>query len=153
MTREEVASAHEKGMTAGRMRLLDEIERKEPELFREADWADRPVKDLMFAYEYELGDGFDSSSIPAQDMHPGRQGKENAPDEKYNREPDTPIGDKTEAKIDMLPGQGSLNSADQPHERSGEEQGGRREENFADDHRQPDGQNMMQPPAAFGPGK
>ena len=153
VTREEIASAHEKGMTAGRMRLLDEIERKEPELFREADWADRPVKDLMFAYEHEKGDGFDSSPVPAQDLHPDRQGKENTSDGKNNREPGTLIGDGTEAKVESLPGQESLNSADQPHERSGEEHGVRREENFADDRRQPDGQNMMQPPAAFGPGK
>ena len=47
VTQAEVASAHEKGITAGKMHFIREIEREEPETFREEDWIGRPVKDLV----------------------------------------------------------------------------------------------------------
>ena len=49
VTQAEVASAHEKGITAGKMHFIREIEREEPETFREEDWIGRPVKDLVYA--------------------------------------------------------------------------------------------------------
>ena len=50
VTREEVASAHKKGTTAGIMKLAGRLEQESPEEFSESDWIDRPVNDLMHAY-------------------------------------------------------------------------------------------------------
>ena len=49
VTREEIETAHKKGTTAGKMRLVDRLAQDSPEDFPEADWIDRPVNDLMHA--------------------------------------------------------------------------------------------------------
>lgn len=158
VTREEVASAHEKGMTAGRMRLIDEIGRRTPESFREADWADRPVKDLMDAFQQETDSGAGPSSAPGQGMQIAQQGENAAHNGKNARETDTPTDDRQEAKGENFPGQGNPDAADHsfsdlPRERSGEEGGFHGDEPVAENNRQAKEQSPLQPPAAFGPGK
>lgn len=95
VTRDEIASAHEKGTTAGKMKLIDRLEREAPELFDENDWTDRPVKDLMQAYR-EGPDSFapsapesfapsssDSSpsAVPASPDSPSEGQKPSSPEE------------------------------------------------------------------------
>lgn len=174
VTRAEVAFAHEKGMTAGRMRLIDEIGRKAPDTFREADWVDRPVKDLIFASEHGMQADVGLSPIQNHELQPEQEKEVPAHESKNDRQfGSSSADDSPEAGMGSFPAQGNLNAdnrqgdasvgdrpdagmnsfPDQPHEKKEAESGFRREENFTDGHRQPGGQNGMQPPAAFGPGK
>ena len=47
VSRGEIEKAHEKGTTAGRMHLVSDLERENPETYKEHTWIDRPVNDLL----------------------------------------------------------------------------------------------------------
>lgn len=100
VTQAEVASAHEKGITAGKMHFIREIEREEPETFREEDWIGRPVKDLV-----NFGRRAESKPESAQ---PGREAWASANNipEAPEQQPDHYSGD--------TPGEG-VNTAERPN--------------------------------------
>lgn len=100
VTQAEVASAHEKGITAGKMHFIREIEREEPETFREEDWIGRPVKDLV-----NFGRRAESKPESAQ---PGREAWASA-----NNIPEAPEQQPYHYSGDT-PGEG-VNTAERPN--------------------------------------
>ena len=105
VTQAEVASAHEKGITAGKMHFIREIEREEPETFREEDWIGRPVKDLV-----NFGRRAESKpeSIPGNIMSQNEvtTGKNEVPVTAEQQKPDLPSVN--------VPGEG-VNTAERPN--------------------------------------
>ena len=105
VTQAEVASAHEKGITAGKMHFIREIEREEPETFREEDWIGRPVKDLV-----NFGRRAESKpeSIPGNIMSQNEvtNGKNEVPVTAEQQKPDLPSVN--------VPGEG-VNTAERPN--------------------------------------
>ena len=103
VTQAEVASAHEKGITAGKMHFIREIEREEPETFREEDWIGRPVKDLV-----NFGRRAESKPESAQ---PGREACASA-----NNIPEAPEQQKPDHYSGDTPGEG-MGSGEYPDPR------------------------------------
>lgn len=106
VTQAEVASAHEKGITAGKMHFIREIEREEPETFREEDWIGRPVKDLVYAGRHQVESN--PESIPGNIMSQNEvtTGKNEIPETAKQQKPDLPSVD--------VPGEG-VNTAERPN--------------------------------------
>ena len=73
VTREEITTAHKRGTTAGRMRLVDRLSLESPEDFSESDWLDKPVDDLVHAFHYK---GAPNDPVKP-DMKPFRRNEEN----------------------------------------------------------------------------
>ena len=63
VTREEIETAHKKGTTAGKMRLVGRLAQDSQEDFSESEWIGRPVNDLMHAIHQK--------EIPAESLQPG----------------------------------------------------------------------------------
>ncbi|MBQ3372058.1 MAG: anti-sigma factor domain-containing protein [Oscillospiraceae bacterium] len=102
VSREEIASAHEKGTTAGKMNLVGRLAQESPEVFSEPDWIDRPVNELMHAFHQEADPAApskpgDISSLPDSQGHTAPQ-KEPAPALHDETIPDSsfPAGGQTE---------------------------------------------------------
>lgn len=106
VTQAEVASAHEKGITAGKMHFIREIEREEPETFREEDWIGRPVKDLVYAGRHPVESN--PEGIPGNIMSQNEvtTGKNEVPVTAEQQKPDLPSVN--------VPGEG-VNTAERPN--------------------------------------
>ncbi len=65
VTREEIETAHKKGTTAGKMKLVGRLAQDSSEDFSESEWIDRPVNDLMHAIHQK---GAPSDSVQSGKM-------------------------------------------------------------------------------------
>ena len=97
VTQAEVASAHEKGITAGKLHFIREIEREEPETFLEEEWIDRPVKDLVDfgRHQAEFKPESTPGNIPNQNALPSGQ----------NEMPETAELEKQDHRFGDAPGE------------------------------------------------
>ncbi len=74
VTRAEIETAHKKGTTAGKMRLVGRLAQDYSEDFSESDWIDRPVNDLMHAIHQK---GVPSDSVKSGQMFNPSDPREN----------------------------------------------------------------------------